>query len=92
MIHIKRSKKNKQFYVVTSSINGEKLKISEGLKSKQSAWKNIYSDWVNNYDISSHGIWVQDETGKKFQLFILKPNNEKFPQQTEDFIFCNITL
>ena len=92
MIHIKKSKKTGQFHVVTSSINGEVLKVSESLKSKQSAWKNIYSDWVNNYNLDSHGLWVQDETGKKFQLYILKHNKEKFPQQTEEFIICNIKL
>lgn len=61
MIHISRSKKNKQFFVTSRSSNGNKLATSETLKRKNSAWKNIVAQ-VNLFD-AGYAL-VQDNTLK----------------------------
>lgn len=59
MIHICKSKKTKEFYVVVTGNNNEILSTSELLKTKQSAWKNIRAQ-INQF--SSSSCLVQDNT------------------------------
>jgi len=56
MIHIKRNPKTKQYRVVYAGKNGEVLAVSESLKSKQSAWKNIGAMFTDT------DVLVQDDT------------------------------
>lgn len=56
MIHIKRNPRTKQFRVVYAGKNGEVLAVSESLKSKQSAYKNIDAMYPDSV------VLVQDNT------------------------------
>lgn len=68
MILIKKAKPTKegkkQFRVVNTGANGEPLKPSENLSSKQKAYGNILADLEENYK-GCEGVWVKDETEKK---------------------------
>lgn len=61
MIHISRSEKNGQFYVVTKARNGEVLNVSETFPQKVKAWKNIAAA-SKNYRTARFN--VQDDTLK----------------------------
>jgi uncharacterized protein YegP (UPF0339 family) len=67
MIHISPTKKGK-FQVTNVANNGEPLKPSESVESKQSCWKNIRSELKSCYSIddSDDGLYavVQDNTVK----------------------------
>lgn len=71
MITINKSKKTGQFIVVVTGKNNEKLCTSELLKTKQSAWKNIYAvayNFLLGKDSDCEIIasfMVEDTTGKK---------------------------
>lgn len=62
MIHINKSTDNK-FYVTVIAKNGEVLNTSETLNSKQAAWKNIKSLYMEMG--SAYPIFVTDNTVKK---------------------------
>lgn len=63
MIHITRTKKG-QFMVTNTGKNGEILKTSELLKSKQSAWKNVKADMDANCGREDWNLLVQDGAKK----------------------------
>ena len=73
MIYIKKSK-NKQFRVVVTSDNGEPLSVSEALKSKQSAWKNIKSQMIQ---YESLHCFVEDETVTPTLVYKVHENGER---------------
>ena len=62
MVHISKSSKTNQFYVTVVGNNGEKLSVSEQLKTKQSAWKNIRAQLKV---MQTDSTYVQDNTVKK---------------------------
>lgn len=67
MIHIAKTKKGK-FIVANIAKNGEILKVSETLNSKQAAWKNIKAEMKSCY---YNGIaHVQDDTLKKPVVYL----------------------
>jgi uncharacterized protein YegP (UPF0339 family) len=74
MIHICRSAKTKQFYVVTLAKNGEVLSTSELLKSKSACLKNILSQMDAFSCITVH---FQDDTLKKPLLYNLFGDKSK---------------
>ena len=61
MVTIVKSKKTNQFMVVVTGGNGEKLSTSELLKTKQSAWKNIYA-MAENFNANKFSVFqVNDQ-------------------------------
>lgn len=89
MIHILRSKKTKQFRVVYAAANGEPLAVSEPLKSKQSAKKNIRGV-MKLADTNWQGLF-QDDTLKEPAVFRLYLDNSVCPT-TFAITRCNVTL
>lgn len=76
MVHIGKTKKGK-FIVANIAKNGEILKVSETLNSKQAAWKNIkaeleecYSGWVGVLSTDPVAV-CQDNTGKKPIVYLV---------------------
>lgn len=59
MVHIGKTKKGK-FIVANIAKNGEILKVSETLNSKQAAWKNIKAENAGCY--ANFMAYVQDDT------------------------------
>lgn len=77
MIHISKSKKG-NFIVANIGNNGEVLKSSEPLESKQACWKNIRSEAKNCYAIYGYSnivydavSLVQDDTLKKPVVYLV---------------------
>lgn len=68
MVHISRTKKG-NFIVANVAKNGELLKASEPLESKQSCWKNIRAENSDCY--SGSVVFVQDNTGKVPKVWIV---------------------
>lgn|GEM_PF-5586503 len=83
MIYIKRSTKTKQYHVVYTGDNGEILTVSEPLKSKQSAWKNILALMNSNFMqqplvsvVDGQTPWMLPWNGKKYEgTFKIEPCN-----------------
>lgn len=75
MIHISKTKKG-NFIVTSIGKNGEILKASEPLKSKQACWHNIKSEvlnclwWPQDSDGLAHSV-VQDNTLKKPVVYLV---------------------
>lgn len=71
MIHIAKTKKGK-FIVANIAKNGEILKVSETLNSKQAAWKNIKAELKScyEYQIMDFCALVQDDTLKKPVVYL----------------------
>lgn len=67
MIHIAKTKKGK-FIVANIAKNGEILKVSETLNSKQAAWKNIKAEMKHCF-VDSVAL-VQDDTLKKSAVYL----------------------
>jgi hypothetical protein len=87
MIHIKKSKGG-QFRVVNSGRNGEILKTSENLKTKQSAWKNIKADYIENYTIRATGIFVQDDTLTNPKTYRMTYDGVKVVEGSATLVIC----
>lgn len=68
MIHISKTKK-RNFIVANVAKNGEVLKSSEPLESKQACWRNIKSDLLSCYGGGYKYAVVQDNTGKKPKVY-----------------------
>jgi len=83
MIHIKRSTRTRQYHVVYTAKNGEPLAVSEPLKSKQSAWKNILAMSKVNFDgqdrvkvVDGKTPWILLYSGDKYEgSFEIQPCN-----------------
>ncbi len=71
MIHLCRSAKTKEFYVVVLAKNGEVLSTSELLKSKASAWKNIKSQITSITGSAMTRVNVQDDTIQKPCIYLI---------------------
>lgn len=67
MIHINKTKKG-NFIVLSVADNGEILKSSEPLKSKQAAWKNIKAELKSCY-VKGAFSFVQDNTVKNTKVW-----------------------
>lgn len=67
MIHICKTKKG-NFIVANIAKNGEILKVSETLNSKQAAWKNIKAELKNCYHYTFG--YVQDDTLEKPVVYL----------------------
>lgn len=99
MIHIKKNEKTGHFHIVYTGNNNEVLSVSEPLKTKQSAWKNILSNWKTNHwdypktkDLRTVKIKVQDDSGLwKPKSMALFADGFKGPMEFE-IVICNITL
>lgn len=73
MIHISRSKKG-NFIVANIGKNGEVLKSSEPIESKQNCWKNIKADLFScycSYETDMLCAYVQDNTLKKPVVYLV---------------------
>lgn len=70
MIHISKSKKG-NFIVANIGKNGEVLKSSEPLESKQSCWKNIKAEMKACYKYEIDMAVVQDNTLKKPVVYLV---------------------
>jgi uncharacterized protein YegP (UPF0339 family) len=75
MIHICKSPKTKQFYIVVLAKNGEVLSTSELLKNKSSCYKNIRSQ-MKEFD-NHEFCFYQDDTGSKPLVFAIDEDVKK---------------
>jgi uncharacterized protein YegP (UPF0339 family) len=70
MLHICRSAKTKEFYVVVLGRNGEVLSTSELLKSKAAAIKNVKAQVKSFFgEENDDAVTFQDDTFPKSKMF-----------------------
>lgn len=74
MIHLLKSK-DAQFYVTSKGSNGEVLAVSETLKTRQAAWKNIYAQAAT---FKGSDFKVVDETAAKPVTYTIISEGEEF--------------